>query len=84
MINTGTNITVGHQTKSGRKYHVTDHSVSQSDKMSGRKCAVARLAKYPLFSSTSTSFCSDTAEEKKGQASSHHFNVREIVAELRS
>ena len=77
---TGKNITVGHQTKSGHKYHATDHSVSQSDKMSGRKCAAAWLAKYPLF--LNASFSTDTVEERRAKASSRHFNVREIVAEL--
>ncbi len=62
-----TNISVGQWTISERSCHVTDHAVSQSDKMTYRKRPAARLSKRPLFPGASTSSCDDTAWPKKAK-----------------
>ena len=59
-----TNITVGQWTKSEQKQHVTDHAVSQSGKMAGRKSTgttAARASESPLFPSASMSSTHSTA-----------------------
>ena len=43
-----TKITVGQWTKSGRKYHLTNHFILQSDKMAGRKPPPACGSVTPL------------------------------------
>ena len=50
------NITVGQWTKS-EPWHMTNHAVSQSDKMAGRMCAAA-LASDHQFPSASASMSS--------------------------
>ena len=64
-----TNITVGQRTKSERKRHVTDHAVSQSDKMASRKCPAAQASEPPLFPSASIS-CVVAQHRKQGYISS--------------
>ena len=51
------------------KRHVTDHAVSQSDKMAGRKCPVARASEPPLIPSASIS-CVVVQHRKQGYISS--------------
>ena len=79
VTSTETNITVGQRTKSERKRHVTDHAVSQSDKMAGRKCPAARASKPPLFPSASIS-CVVVQHRKQGYISSRRSRVPAQVA----
>ena len=74
-----TNITVGQRTKSERKRHVTDHAVSQSDKMAGRKCPAARASLPPLFPSASIS-CVVVQHRKQGYT--YQVAVREVAAQV--
>ena len=54
MTNAEANITVGHQTKTGHKCHVTDHTVTQSVKVAGQKRPSERTLQQTLSSGSST------------------------------
>ena len=54
-------IIVSQRTKSELKCDVTDHTVSQSDKMAGQKSLTAQALECPMFPSAGMSSCSGIA-----------------------
>ena len=60
-----TNITVGHRTKNGCKYHMTEHALQLSVTMAGRKQHDTQSSEKDLSTVSTSSFASGMKKDKR-------------------